>query len=462
MTIFLRRIIVCVLIVVLGASIPFTVARAEAADATVNNLPPSFDFPNSFTFIADVSAPNPIESIELNYVADVDTCITFYATAYPQFEKKKTTKVTWTWDLKKSGGFPIGTTVKWNWKITDNTGHVTYTQIVQLDWMNYGYEWQTAENDDITLYWIKGDQAFGEEMLGIAQNTLSKVGFKFGLQPHKHYKVFVYPDNESFRNDQLYEESWTGGLSYTDAGVVALGIDPENEYQLTWGKSAMVHELTHAIFAQKEFTCLGSFPTWMVEGIAQYVEFSLYPIPEDVKQRYLDYITANGVFPIRTMNEGFGTDSEKVANLYTQSYYLVHYLVETYGKDRYLAVYQDISDGKKAEDAIKTQYGLSFEQLEEAFATYMNASTSGILTTPTPKVIPTIIPTIMPISSSVQNDSLSSAMNFVYIGIAIFVILVLIIGSALVIRLRRRNDSTTITSINTSNTDDTTNKPEGA
>lgn len=412
---------------------------AESTDATAKDLPPEYDFPNSFTFVAEITAPNPIASIELQYVAEKDTCITFFATAYPSYEKKPFTKVTWKWDFKQTGNLPIGTTIQWNWKVVDNTGHITYTPVVHIDWMNYSYEWQKTENEDLTVYWVNGDKKFGNEVLEIAQKALNKNIAIFGLKPHKHYKVFVYPDNQTFQNDQLYIASWTGGLSYPDAGIVAIGIDINNKKEFEWGKSAIVHELTHAVFAQKEFTCLGTFPTWIQEGTAQYIEFSVYPISDTDNQTYLDYIAQNGVYSIRTMNEGFGVDSAKVHNLYTQSYYLVRYLVETYGKDKYLEMYKDIHDGKGAEDAIRKNYDFSFEQLEVKFAAFMKSRSTSSMIEPTQKLVPTIVPTIVPIAP--QNSQLiggwiSRILVFAVIGMVIFVVIVLSI--VLLIKNNRR------------------------
>jgi hypothetical protein len=423
-----------------------TVVRADSADAVAKDLPPEFDFPDSFTFIADITAPNPIESVELQYVALQDSCVEFFATAYPTFEKSTATRVTWKWDLKQSGGLPIGTTVSWNWKVTDSTGHVTYTPIVNLDWFNYKYSWQQVSNADITVYWIDGDQTFGEQMLREAQTGLTKNLFTFGLKPHKKYKIFVYPDNETFRADQLYESSWTGGLSYTRSGVVALGINPNDTESIEWGKSTLVHELTHAVWAQKEFTCVGSFPTWLPEGVAQYVEFSVHKIPERDKQAYLDYITDNGVFSLRTMNEGFGTDSTKVGLLYTQSYYTVKYLVDTFGRDKFLQLYQDIHDGIKAEDALRSVYSLDFEELEQQYATYMRASVNPNQTTPTMRVIPTFVPTIIPINASGMTSSAGLA-NTGNILIWIVVAVTTMIFLVVVVRLLRRRAKPTAPAI---------------
>ncbi len=48
-----------------------------------------------------------------------------------------------------------------------------------------------------------------------------------------------------------------------------IGIAPAD---VEWGKRTEAHELTHVLVGDFTFTCLGSMPTWLVEGLAVYGE----------------------------------------------------------------------------------------------------------------------------------------------------------------------------------------------
>ena len=444
----MRRILtVCIVLVLLvvflldARQIPRVVAAD--GDAEVTLLEPKADFPNGISFEAEINASHPIQNVEFVYKAELDSCTEFFAIAYPSFEQVVRTKATWYWDMKKSGGLPIGTQLLYYWQITDDTGHVTRTETQEYEWRNRDLQWKNIGNDNLEINWIKGDDAFGQLMLDEAQSALTKNQTFFGLAPHKKYRIFVYPDNELFQKDQLYESNWTAGLSYTNAGVVAVGINPDDEEEMKWGKGAMVHELTHAVFAQKEFTCIGSFPTWLVEGTAMYVEDMLHPLGEQNKS-YLDYIATNGVISVRRMNDGFGVDPEQVQLMYTQSYYLVKYLVDTYGPEKFIALQQSIQDGEKADQVIQTIYGLSLEQLETNLATSLNTTSKNAVMTPTSQVIPTYIPTIVPIGAVGISDSIPTegSNSWIYWSIGIVCLLV-IVGSGL---FRRAGSKTNPTS----------------
>lgn len=380
--------------------------HAEAGDAQITDVAPKADFPMGLTFEAEITSASEIRSVELVYAAKLDNCADVYAIAYPTYEQAKQTKASWYWDMRKAGGLPIGTYLLYYWRVTDETGHVTKSETMEYEWMNPAITWKERSNEDIQIFWVKGDYAFGQLLLNDAQTALDKNDEVFGLKPHKKYRIYAFENNESMSENQLFEPSWSGGSSYTEAGVVVVGIDSDDEQRTALGRGTMVHELTHAIWAQNEFTCIGDFPTWLVEGTAMYVEDILHPLGEQ-NTSYLDYIAANGVFSVRRMNSGFGVDPVEVNMLYTQSFYLVKLLIDNYGPEKFVAFKQFIHDGVSAEKALQDTYQLSFEQLEQNLAESLNTTSQNTQATATARIIPTYIPTIIPIGSTAKPNTTS-------------------------------------------------------
>jgi hypothetical protein len=410
--------------------------HAESSDAQFVDVAPKADFPMGLTFETEITSASKIRSVELVYAAKLDNCADVYAIAYPTYEQAKQTKASWYWDMRKAGGLPIGTYLLYYWRVTDDTGHVTKSETMEYEWMNPAITWKERSNEDIQVFWEKGDTAFGQLLLNDAQTALDKNDEVFGLKPHKKYRIYVFENTETMRNNQLFESSWSGGLSFTEAGVVVVGIDPDDEQSMTWGRGAMVHELTHAIWAQNEFTCIGDFPTWLVEGTAMYVEDMVHPLGEQ-NTSYLDHLAANGVFSVRRMNSGFGVDPVEVNMLYTQSFYLVKLIVDSYGPEKFVAFKKLIHDGVSAEKALQDTYQLSFEQLEQKLAESLNTTSQNTQATATTRLTPTYIPTIIPIGSSekpntTSNEESSSSSN------GYFWALLLVVGGIVVGFMWRR------------------------
>jgi hypothetical protein len=95
--------------------------------------------------------------------------------------------------------------------------------------------------------------------------------------------------------------------------------------------------------------------------------------------------------------------------LYTQSFYLVKLLVDSYGPEKFIAYKQLIHDGVSAEQALQDTYQLTFEQLEQKLAESLNTTTKNTQATATARLTPTYIPTIIPIGSSEVPNTTSQA-----------------------------------------------------
>lgn len=403
--------------------------HAEAGDAQIVNSEPIADFPMTLTFEGNISSATGVQLVRLVYAVNLDSCADSYAIAYPTFDRANTSKATWIWDLRKANGLPIGTQISYYWQVFDDNWDVTQSETYQYEWTNKSIEWKEKSNEDLQVFWVNGDDAFGQLLLDDAQAALDKNSSIFGLKPHKRYRIYVFESGESLKKNQLFEPSWTGGLSITEAGVVLIGINPEDESDVKWGRGAMVHELTHAVFAQKEFTCIGRFPTWVVEGTAMYVEDTLHPLAEQNKS-YLDYVAKNGVFSVRRMNDGFGVDPEQVDYLYTQSFYLVHLLIENYEPAKFIAFQESIQSGESAEAAFIRIYNLSFEELEQKLAESLGTDSRSVQMTPTAQLTPTYIPTIIPIGSSdIRNSQTEETVPWgIYLSALAIVITLLVVG----------------------------------
>ena len=99
------------------AQTAFAAPRADVTDDQV-----TFDFPNTATFSATLSADSNITSVTLEYGNVQQTCGEVVAKAFPEFTPAKTVKVEWTWDMRQSGSLPPGAQIWWRWLYTDETG----------------------------------------------------------------------------------------------------------------------------------------------------------------------------------------------------------------------------------------------------------------------------------------------------------------------------------------------------
>lgn len=362
--------------------------------ADVTNDRAEISFPIAVTFSAQISATANITSVILEYGTDQLTCGEVVAKAFPQFNPGKTVNVEWTWEMRQSGSLPPGATIWWRWRYTDETGKETLSNQQTVTWLDSEHNWKTITADKINFHYYSGNQAFAQDLLNAAKSGLDFNRTRSGLSAESPINLYIYANKTDMMDAILYEPSWTGGLTFPDHAIVAIGISATN---LDWGRNAIIHELTHVLVGHLTFSCLGGLPTWLEEGLAVYSEPDLVSVYPDL----LDEAIRNDTLPsIRSLSAGFSEVSDKAHLSYTESYSVVKFILETYGQDKMTSLLTSLRDGAAIDDALLGTYGFDVDGLEDAWREGIGAAPRSVSAEPTAQPTPTYVPTIVPISGA--------------------------------------------------------------
>ena len=302
-----------------------SIAAAPAHSVTVDENKTSADFPTTLTFSANFKSDSQIKAITLEYGTMEQTCGTVVAKAQPDFTPAKDVSVTWDWDMRQSGSLPPGATIWWQWVIEDASG-VTRTPRQTVTWLDDSHGWQTIKGGNANLHWYRGDQAFGQQMHDAAVSAMQRMEQDTGLKADAPVDIYVYGTYDDLREAVLYEPGWTGGQPFPEANIVIIGISPDNA---VWGRTAIAHELTHIMVGHLTFSCLTSVPTWVNEGLAVYSEGRLNP---DSQKQFDQAVADNSLLSVRSLSGAFSEVPGRAYLSYSESYSLVKFLVETYGR----------------------------------------------------------------------------------------------------------------------------------
>lgn len=387
-----KRLIAVFTLIVLALFPLQTVSAARAAGVT--NDQPALDFPNGITFKATITSSSKITSVVLEYGDQEETCGTVIAKAYPQITPGKTVNVEWTWDMRQSGSLPPGAQIWWRWRYTGESGAETVSDQKTITWLDNVRKWQTITKGNIRLRWYENDQSFAQDLLDTAVNGLARIERDAGLKADQPIDLYIYASTSDMKDAVLYEPSWTGGQAFPEYNIVILGIAPS---ELSWGRRAEVHELTHVLVGRLTFTCLGDVPTWLNEGLAVYAEG---PLDEPSQQQLDDAIKNNSLLSVRSLSGGFSEVSDKAYLSYSESESIVRFLIETYGRDKMTALLVALRDGSTIDDALTQVYGFNVDGLEDAWRKAIGAAPRAAEAQPTAIVTPTFVPTIVPISGA--------------------------------------------------------------
>lgn len=378
----------------LASSFPGSHPASALAPADVTSNQATLDFPQTITFHATVTAPIEIRSVTLEYGDQEDTCGQVVAKAYPPIKPGTTVDANWTWDMRQSGSLPPGAQIWWKWEFNDANNQVITTDRQSVTWLDQVHGWQTISQGDIRLHWYENSQSFAQDLLITAFNGLGRVETDAGLSTDQPIDLYIYANNQDMKDAILYEPGWTGGEAFPEHNIVIIGIGPSD---LSWGRRAIVHELTHVIVGHLTFTCLGGVPTWLNEGLAVYSEGDL----ESTSQAQLrNAIQADTLLSVRSLSGNFSEVADKANLSYSESYSLVKFLLSTYGRDKMTALLFALRDGSTPDQALSNVYGFDVDGLEDAWRLSVGAKPRSASAQPTALATPTFVPTIIPISGS--------------------------------------------------------------
>jgi hypothetical protein len=265
-------------------------------------------------------------------------------------------QVSWSWDMRRAS-LPPGAEITYWWVIEDREGRTINSHPARICFNDTRYEWQRVQEDNLTLFWHHGNEAFGKELLASCSQGLARLTEDIGARSQNPIRIYVYASAAELQEAMIFPQEWTGGVAFTEFGTVAIGISRENT---DWGKRALVHELTHLVVHQATFSPYGNLPTWLDEGLAVYNEGDFAP--------YLSYwlekaISDDRLISVRSLASPFSADPEKAYISYAQSRSLVAYLLDNYGQDSMLRLLELFKWGNTCDEALKAIYGLDTDSL---------------------------------------------------------------------------------------------------
>ncbi len=444
----MRKLCLTILLLLNLANLALTSNGANAQkDFSFSGNEPFVQFPESIQFTVRITGPSEINRVVLEYYADHLSCGNVIAKALPDITPSNSVKVYWTWEMRQSGSLPPGATIHWRWRVFTTDGNEVVSDEKEIIWQDPAIRWKSLSDYRVNLHWYSGEQRFGTELQDAAIAALSTIEEQIGLKPNNPIDVFIYADNADFQDAILYEPGWTGGIAIPEYDIVLIGIEPEN---LEWGKTTVAHEIAHVLQGQYSFTCLGDTPTWLVEGIAMYAEGGL---DDPSSELFEKAVREDTLLSVRALSGSFSENPNKADLSYSQSYSLVNFLIEKYGKDTLLALMDLLREGATVDAALEDTYGFDIEGFEVAWRTEIGArSMQEGINFPTPTAAPTHIPTIIPLGSrqgssdqipsdtQVEPDSggkLSPFLLGILVGAGL-ILLVLIVIVVIVLAKRRK------------------------
>lgn len=317
-------------------------------------------FPGSLQFAVSAEGPQPVVDIRLLYQIDKMNYSPVVSEAWASFEPSTSVQATWTWDMRLAS-LPPGAGITYWWKVRDAGGATVETAPVSINFNDDRFEWRHIESDEVTLFWYIGDEAFAQTLLDVCDEAIETLSADVGASVDRRIVVYIYSSAADLREAMVHAQEWTGGVAFTDYGIVAIGIGPGD---MEWGARSLRHELSHLVVHRLIFGPFGYLPTWVDEGLAMHNEGE----PASVFVTVLQQAVLNdSLFSLRTLNGPFSSDTQKAYLAYAQSASVVSYLLDTYGAESMHELLMLLARGETADFALTQSYGSGLDDIEAAW-----------------------------------------------------------------------------------------------
>jgi hypothetical protein len=316
-----------------------------------------------------MSAVNIVD-VRLHYEVEHESYAQVTSEVFIEFQPSTDVNVSWTWDMRQTGGLPPGCTVKYWWSVKDTLGGKVETAPVRIQFDDNRYSWQSLTEGMVTVYWHEGSQTFAQELMSAAQQALARLSQDTGAQLKKPVRLYIYASTSDLQGALIFPQEWTGGVTYSEYGTIAIGIPTSS---LNWGKRAIAHELSHLVTYQMVFNPYNDLPTWLDEGLAMYAEG---PLEASFASSLERAITTDSLLSVRSLASPFSALPDLAIQSYAESYSIVEFLIRQYGQDKMLTLLNTFQQGSDWDTALVKVYGFDMDGLDTLWQRDVTASLS--------------------------------------------------------------------------------------
>jgi len=280
-----------------------------------------------------------------------------------QFTSSTAITATYSLDLTLRPLLPFIPIEYW-WEIKDEAGNALTTSPQTFFYEDNRFAWRSLTGDQATVHWYKGDAAFGEAALAVAETGLRDANRDIGAELPENVNIYIYASESDVREAlRRVGREWAAGHANPEIGVVVTTVTPNVEARLNLGRQ-VPHELTHLLVYQATGDQYRNVPNWLNEGLA--VNNEAQPDP-DLLAALKAARESGDLIPLAVLCRPFLLDRAQAALAYAESASVVSYIRDHYGPQGLGGLLKAYAGGASCDDGVQRALNISLADLEKAW-----------------------------------------------------------------------------------------------
>jgi len=320
------------------------------------------DFPLTVTFLLSATVPVPVDRAELRYRTSGHE---FSNAAVVEFEETSEVQSQYTVDAQIDYIEP-GVDISYYWIFGNRDGPVAQTDPSTLTWIDGSFDWERIDSEDVSLYVYEEDAEFNQYILQVAQESADKYQLAYDISGIEPMRIWVYANGRDFSSTlRQNSESWIGGFSLPQAGVIAVPIESGDSYSVD---RVISHEVSHHVLYQAAKNPFSYPPTWFDEGLA--VVGQLAGNESDL-QIVLGALEEGNLPTLQTLSSSFPTDPAAANRSYATSHMAVEFIMSQWGEQAIGDIILAFREGVTADQALQATLGVDTAGLDALFRDWL-------------------------------------------------------------------------------------------
>jgi hypothetical protein len=343
--------------VALGAALALAAAGPVAAFDGFGTQSADSTYGREMTFTVELSGGAP-DRLELLLTTPGSDAV-FVAPV-----QARGTSATYTWDTSADHVTP-NTPVTYQWRATDGD-EVTVSDpgTLRYDDDRPGLDWQSANLGDATVHWY-GDAETQARRFG----ELTAVGVQraedlLGTTLAGPVDVFVYQSRDDFFGALgPGAREWTGAAAFTEIRTIFMW-NSDSAGDQAYLEQAMIHEVTHVVFADATDNPYHEPARWLNEGLATWAEDF-----DGADEAAIVRVEAagGGLFAFPAIEAQFPIGDRGGRLSYAQGTAMIDRIVDTYGEGSLAEIAAAYRAGASDAEALEAGTGVPADQLYDDF-----------------------------------------------------------------------------------------------
>lgn len=237
-------------------------------------------------------------------------------------------------------------------------------------------DYRAVSTPHFSFYFQVQDERLIRSLIVEAEGYRTEIVEDLGTDLEERTDVYLAPSASKYQEIQPTGEvpSWSVGVAYPGLNLIILKSPRATKRGHVDLKKVFKHEFAHVVVG-RAFKGREEVPRWLNEGLAMYVsrEWDLSRVSTMTRA-----VLSDSVIPLSEITQRFPQKAERAELAYSESFYLISFLISRYGKESFHRFIRSYGSGKGLRDVLMEVYGMRLEELEEEWGNHLRSRFSRI------------------------------------------------------------------------------------